>query len=100
MVGRVSLTLVEARARAALISDVSYALELDLTGAAEQQTFGVRAEVTFSCTEPGAETFLELTHASELLVDGVAAEYDGQRIRLHRPAASGRRSSSRRGCPT
>ena len=77
-----SLTLVEARARAALISDVSYALELDLTGAAEEQTFGVRAEVTFSCAQPGAETFLELTHASDLLVDGVAAEYDGQRIRL------------------
>jgi len=40
----VSLTLAEARTRAALVSDVSYDLHLDLT---DRDTFGVRATVRF-----------------------------------------------------
>ncbi len=74
-----SLTLAEARVRAALLHDVSYVLDLDITDA---DSFAVRAEVTFSCREPGAETFLELAHALELRVDGAEPEYDGNRIRL------------------
>jgi len=75
----VSLTLAEARARAALVSDVTYALELDLT---DRETFGCRATISFTCAEPGATTFLELAHARDLLVDGAHGDYDGRRITL------------------
>ncbi|WP_432476743.1 aminopeptidase N [Nocardioides sp. GXQ0305] len=75
-----SLTLAEARTRAALLSDVSYRLHLDLT---DRETFGVRAEVSFACAQPGAGTFLELADAREVLVDGLpATSYDGRRIAL------------------
>ena len=75
-----SLTLAEARARAALLSDVSYRLHLDLT---DRETFGVLAEIRFGCREPGADTFLELADAREVLVDGLpATTYDGSRIAL------------------
>jgi len=75
----VSLTLAEARARAALVSDVTYALELDLT---DRETFGCRVAISFSCAEPGATTFLEFAHARDLLVDGAPCAYDGHRITL------------------
>jgi aminopeptidase N len=79
----VSLTLAEARARAAAVSDVSYAVALDLTSP-ESGTFGCRTTVGFECTT--AETFLELTAASDLTVtvDGAAADatYDGRRLQL------------------
>jgi aminopeptidase N len=76
----VSLTLVEARTRAALVSDVSYDLTLDLTG---RDDYGCRTTVHFTCASDGAETFLELANARDVLVDGVpAATYDGRRIGL------------------
>ncbi|MEJ7796607.1 MAG: M1 family aminopeptidase, partial [Nocardioides sp.] len=75
-----SLTLAEARARAALLSDVSYDLHLDLTS---RDTFGVRAVVRFSCSEPGGSTFLELKDGQEVLLDGLpATTYDGRRLTL------------------
>ncbi|NPC98178.1 aminopeptidase N [Nocardioides sp. zg-DK7169] len=78
-----SLTLDEARARAAQLSDVAYDIELDLTEASAE-TFGCRTVVTFTTREP--ETFLELTAARDLLVlvDGAPATeaYDGRRIAL------------------
>ena len=75
-----SLTLAEARERAALLSDVSYDLHLDLT---DRATFGCRAVIRFSCAQPGASTFLELAKAAEVTVDGLAVPYDGHRIALH-----------------
>jgi aminopeptidase N len=79
----VSLTLTEARARAAQVSDVSYAIDLDLTEPAAG-TFGCRTVVRFGSTAP--ETFLELTRAAELRVSvngtPVEAAYDGRRIAL------------------
>jgi len=79
----VSLTLSEARARAAQISHVSYAIDLDLTEPA-RGTFGCRTAVRFAST--GAETFLELTHARDLSVtvngERVEPTYDGRRIAL------------------
>jgi len=79
----VSLTLAEARERAGAVSDICYALHLDLTNA-ESTTFGSRTTVTFTATAP--ETFLELTAAEELAVEldgrAVAPAYDGRRIRL------------------
>ena len=78
-----SLSLIEARGRAAQLSDVGYAIDLDLTEPASG-TFGCRTTVCFRSTGP--ETFLELTDATELsiLIDGrpVAVTYDGRRISL------------------
>ena len=86
--GAVSLTLDEARTRAALVSDVSYDLHLDLT---DRDTFGVRATVRFACSEPGASTFLELLNGQEVLLDGLpATTYDGRRLALHDLSAAQR----------
>jgi aminopeptidase N len=78
-VAGVSLKLHEARTRAALIGDVHTRVRLDLTGT---DHFTVRATITFGCTQPGADTFLELRGASDVRVDGAAATYDGRRIAL------------------
>ena len=75
----VSLTLHEARARAALLADVAYDVALDLT---DRETFGVRTRITFTCAEPGASTFLELHAARQVRVDGGEAEYADGRIPL------------------
>ncbi|MCD4526691.1 hypothetical protein [Nocardioides sp. cx-173] len=78
-----SLTLDEARARAAALSGVSYEIDLDLTDPAAG-TFGCRTTVRFAASAP--ETFLELTDATNLtvIVNGVATapSYDGRRIAL------------------
>ncbi|HEU4811580.1 MAG TPA: aminopeptidase N [Nocardioides sp.] len=76
-----SLTLAEARARAAVVSDVSYDVDLDLTDAA---TFGVRTTVRFTAD---ADTFLELAHARDVRVtvdgeDRGDGGYDGRRLPL------------------
>ncbi|MGA8845073.1 MAG: aminopeptidase N, partial [Nocardioides sp.] len=85
-----SLTLDEARQRAATLSDVSYAIDFDLTTAGEAATggpparFGSRTTVRF--TAAAATTFLELTDATEVRVtlDGEVVEpsYDGRRLHL------------------
>ena len=78
-----SLTLAEARTRAAAVSQVAYDIELDLTDP-RSATFGCRTVVTFRAHAPS--TFLELTAASDLrvLLDGVPvdAAYDGRRLHL------------------
>ena len=78
-----SLTLTEARARAAALADVSYDLELDLTNP-DSGRYGVRAVVGFAATT--SETFLELTAATDLEVEvnGEPTEpsYDGRRLLL------------------
>ncbi len=76
-----SLTLPEARARAAQLSDVSYEIEIDLT---DQHTFGSRVTVHFASSGP--DTFLELHRGQDVrvTVNGAAgqAAYDGARIAL------------------
>ncbi|MEV4622283.1 aminopeptidase N [Asanoa sp. NPDC049573] len=76
-----SLTLNEARARAAMLSDVRYDLEFDVTA---PDTFRSRVAVRFHTT--GGDTFLELHRAEslEVTLDGsiVAPGYDGRRIPL------------------
>lgn len=54
------LTRDEAQRRAELLSVDSYTVEIDLTGHEQGDTFGSRTAVKFSCTEPGAETFIEI----------------------------------------
>jgi aminopeptidase N len=74
------LTLHEARERAALLSDVSYDLHFDLT---DREHFVVTARIGFTCSRPGASTFLELTAGQEVLRDGLpATSYDGSRLGL------------------
>ncbi len=79
-----SLTLIEARARAADLSDLAYAVHLDLREPG-QGHFGCRTTVGFT-TASGA-TFLELTAATALTVTVDGAEidpsYDGTRLRLN-----------------
>ncbi|MGZ4447113.1 MAG: aminopeptidase N [Nocardioides sp.] len=76
-----SLTLTEARDRAAVVSDVSYDVDLDLSDTA---TFRVVTTVRFAAT---GDTFLELAHGRDVrvLVDGEDrgdAAYDGRRVPL------------------
>lgn len=77
-----SLTLAEARGRAAMISDVSYDLDLDVTSI---ESFRSLVTVRFRTTT-GGDTFLELHRASSVTVtlDGseVGPAYDGRRIPL------------------
>ena len=70
-----SLTLAEARARAAAVSQVAYEVELDLTDAAGG-TFGSRTVVDFTTT--ASSTFLELTAA-----DALRVRVDGEIGRAH-----------------
>jgi len=79
-----SLTLAEARARAADVHVDSYEIDLDLTGW-ERGRFACRTRIRFTTKTP--RTFLELTDATEVEVSGpgpLAApftwEYDGRRI--------------------
>jgi aminopeptidase N len=76
-----SLTLAEARARAAQLSDVSYDVEIDLT---DEQTF--RSRVTVRFASQGPETFLELHLGRDVQVTvnntPLEAAYDGARIAL------------------
>ncbi|WP_028644885.1 aminopeptidase N [Nocardioides sp. URHA0020] len=78
-----SLTLDEARARAAQLFEVAYDVALDLTEPASP-TFGSRTTVRFRSS--GSETFLELVAATGLtvLVNGelTPAAYDGGRVHL------------------
>jgi aminopeptidase N len=77
----VSLTLDEARARAAMLSDVSYDLALDV-----RSPDGFRSRVAVRFHAGGGDTFLELHRAESLRVtldgEAVAAAYDGRRIPL------------------
>jgi len=52
----------EAHQRAALISDVSYDVTLDLTG--DDRTFASDTRIRFRCGEPGAASFLEFLPAT------------------------------------
>ncbi|GAA1593060.1 M1 family aminopeptidase [Actinoplanes couchii] len=76
-----SLTLDEARRRAAMLADVSYELALDVTST---EAFHSRATVRFDTR--GGDTFLELHRAEQLQVtidgDVVTTAYDGRRIPL------------------
>ena len=53
-----SLTLAEARERAALLTVTSYAVELDLDQGAE--VFGSHTSVRFACSAPGADSWVDL----------------------------------------
>ena len=78
-----SLTLAEARDRAAAVTVESYAIDLDLTGW-DRGHFACRTRVRFRTSTE--RTFLELTAARDVSVDcdasPLAWTYDGRRIHL------------------
>ncbi|MBC7375059.1 MAG: aminopeptidase N, partial [Frankiales bacterium] len=87
----------EAAARATLLEVASYAVEVDLTdgaGAPGEGTFRTTSTVHFTCAEPGASTFLDLTApmVHQVRLNGetldVAAVFDGDRIALTGLAAA------------
>jgi aminopeptidase N len=88
------LTRDEAQARARLLSDVRYQVEIDLAGPGSE-LFGSVATVRFACAEPGASTFIDLgarsVEAMELNGRPLpAGAFAGGRVRLDGLAASNR----------
>ncbi|HVF05422.1 MAG TPA: aminopeptidase N [Frankiaceae bacterium] len=81
-----NLTRDEARRRAALIGNASYDVTLDLTTG--EQTFTSTTVARFTCTEPGAATFVDLIAPSvqSITLNGAPVDpgtaFDGDRIRL------------------
>jgi aminopeptidase N len=84
-VQRNNLTRREAQDRAALISDIDYDVNLDLTTGDHQ--FGSTSTVTFRCRRPGSQSFIEFIGpaVSRAVLNGKelpAAAFDGGRIEL------------------
>jgi aminopeptidase N len=84
-----NLTREEAATRAALLSVTSYTVDLDLSGAPDQErtTFGSTTTIEFACAEPGADTFADLVGAEihEITLNGDpldASVYADSRIAL------------------
>ncbi len=81
-----NLTREEAAARSALVSVDTHDVVLDVT--ASEATFPTRSTIRFSCTQPGAETFLDFVGASveSITVNGTsldpATHFADSRIRL------------------
>jgi aminopeptidase N len=81
-----NLTRDEARDRAALVSGVSYQVELDLTGG--DSTFRSVSTIRFECARPGASTFLNLAarEVRSITLNGVATDprtaFDGERVTI------------------
>ena len=80
-----NLTREEARDRARLVDVRSYQVELDLTG--DDTTFTSVTTVSFACSRPGAETFIDLAAPAvgEIILNGdrlPLTAFDGSRITL------------------
>lgn len=73
------MTLQEARIRAELISEIDTVAHFDVTAL---DRYRLDVTISFSCTTPGASSFLELVAAEDVIVDGAPASYDGHRILL------------------
>ncbi|MFI5936957.1 aminopeptidase N [Actinoplanes sp. NPDC051494] len=82
MAGVRNLTQVEAAERARLLEVTGYDIALDLTDGAGNPgdgTFRTVSEVTFRCTEPGAQTFIEVAAASvrSAVLNGTPVDLSG-----------------------
>ena len=88
---RMNVTRDEAQARARLLEVASYDIELDLT--VGDVTFGSVTTVRFTCSEPGAATFIDLLadEVAQITLNGRSLDprsvYDGTRIHLDDLAA-------------
>ncbi|MGO0576224.1 aminopeptidase N [Ornithinimicrobium panacihumi] len=86
-----SLSLVDARTRAQIVSEVAYEIHLDLRDATDPGAgeFTATTRVTFAAT-PGAVSFLDLQHAREVSVElngrpldpAVVHDVAGERVQL------------------
>jgi aminopeptidase N len=86
-----NLTREEARERARLLDVASYRIELDLTGG--EATFRSVTTVAFSCAQPGASSFIDLTapEVVQITLNGqqISTEaFDGDRIALEHLGAA------------
>ncbi|MGL5931047.1 MAG: aminopeptidase N [Dermatophilaceae bacterium] len=81
-----NLTREEAATRAALVDVVSHDIDLDVTTGSE--TFSTRSTIRFTCSEPGAETFVDFVGASveQVTVNGTPLDpvehWADSRVRL------------------
>jgi aminopeptidase N len=90
-----NLTREEAADRARLLNVDGYTVDLDLSGAEDKgvDTFGSTTVITFSCTEPGSGTFVDLIAPTvrEVTLNGTTLDpeqvYDNNRIQLDGLAA-------------
>ena len=86
-----NLTREEAQTRARLLAVESYTIDLDLT--TSETTFGSTTTIRFTCSEPGADTFVDLVGATvhEITLNGTsldpATAYADSRIALSGLAA-------------
>jgi aminopeptidase N len=84
-----SLTQVEAERRAALLDVDSYDITVDLTGLPDGPEVRCVSQITFTCREPGTETFVDC--AADILTATLNGQplppADGGRIRLPKLAA-------------
>jgi aminopeptidase N len=86
-----NLTRDEARARAGLLSDVTYEISIDLAEA-EAETFRSDTRLRFRCAQPGAASFVDLTARSieSIQLNGRTLDpsvHEGSRLRLENLAA-------------
>src|SRR4051794_20306667 len=84
-----NLTRDEARERARLLDVASYDVTLDLTRAEKvERTFPSTSVIRFTCREPGATTFVNITAdaITEAILNGehidLASGFDGRRLQL------------------
>ena len=79
-----SLTVDEARSRAALLHVERYEIAVDLTGLLEGDAWRAESTVRFTCSEPGASTFLDCdAEVESVVLNGVALEgASGPRVEL------------------
>jgi aminopeptidase N len=80
-----NLTRDEARRRASILSGVSYDVTLDFRFG--EEVFDSLTELRFTCSEPGADTFLELTapNVRRAVLNGTelpSTAFDGNRLAL------------------
>jgi aminopeptidase N len=86
-----NLTRAEAAARARLVSDIRYDVELDLAGD-DPELYRSVTIIRFGCAAPGASTFLDLAARSVEAIEHNGRQvplsaFDGDRIRLDGLAA-------------
>jgi len=83
-----NLTREETAARSLLVSVISIAVELDLTGTADESTYPSTTRLTFECREPGASTWVDVVaeRVNRAVLNGVeldvASAFDGTRLQV------------------
>ena len=88
MSAALNLTREETAARSLLVSVISIAVDLDLTGTADESTYPSTTRLTFECREPGASTWVDVVaeRVNRAVLNGVeldvASAFDGTRLQV------------------